>query len=442
VAGLTQITVPYTPRPLQKVVHALRRTHRFLVMVCHRRFGKTVLAVNELQRSALTVPLQRPRTAYIGPTYTQAKSVAWDYCQHYARDIPGIQPNQSELRLDYPNGGQVRLYGSDNPDSLRGLYLDDVALDEYGLHPAKTYTEVLAPALVDRGGRALFLGTPNGKNQFYEIAQHAKARQAAGDPDWAYVEFKASQTGLLDPSYLEQARSIMTADEYAQEFECSFEASVRGAIYSRELETAREEKRITLVRYDPALPVDTDWDIGGFGSSQGDATAIWFSQSLRSGEVRLIDYYESSGEAIQHYAQLLKGKGYVYDKHYGPHDMAVHEMDGRSRLAVAAAHGIRFELTPRMAVGTGTELEEGIHSARLFLARCWFDAEHCKAGIEALMHYRRDYNQRLNEFKATPVHDWSSHGADAFRGLAVRHQIPVEKRKQRAAATPQSWQWS
>lgn len=430
--------VPYKPRPLQLEVHELRRKHRFGVLVCHRRFGKTVMGVNELQKSALTVPLLRPRSAYLAPTYTQGKSVAWDYCQFYSHPIPGVQVNQSELRVDYPNGGQMRIYGADNPDSLRGIYLDDAVFDEYGLHPSKTYTEVIAPALVDRGGRALFMGTPNGKNQFWDIAQHAKERVAARDPDWFYSEYKASQTGLLDQAYLAQARAVMTSDEYAQEFECSWEAAVKGAIYSKEMEASRQDKRITSVPYDPALPVDTDWDLG-----IGDSMAIWYSQSTRGGEVRLIDYTEGQGEGFPHYAKVLNAKGYVYGKHWAPHDIQVRELSsGRSRLEVAASQGIRFEVTPRLHTEIGQELEEGIHAARMLFPRCWFDAQRCKVGLEALQHYRRDYNQRLNEFKATPVHDWASHGADAFRGLAVRHQIPVEKRKARAQSMPQNWSWS
>jgi phage terminase large subunit len=438
VAGLTTVEIPYRPRPLQREVHELRRKHRFVVLVCHRRFGKTVLAVNELQRSAVTCSLERPRVAYIGPTYRQGKAVAWDYMMHYARPIPGAQMNQSELRVDYPNAGQARIYGSDNPDALRGIYLDDVAFDEYGLHPAKTYTEVIAPALVDRGGRALFLGTPNGKNQFYDIAQHAQKRQAAGDPDWAYCEHKASQTGLLDAGYLSQARNVMTADEYAQEFECSFEAAVKGAIYARELEAARNDKRITTVPIDPALPVDTDWDLG-----VGDAMAIWFSQSTRSGEVRLVDYHEASGEGFPYYVKMLQAKGYTYGKHWAPHDIQVREMSsGRSRLEVAAQQGIRFEITPRLHHSESGEVEEGIHAARMLFARCWFDAERCAAGIEALMGYRRDYNERLGEFKATPVHDWASHGADAFRGLAVRHKVPADAKKAKFADLPREWGWA
>ena len=432
------VEIPYRPRPLQREIGRIARDKRFVVLVCHRRFGKTVLGVNLLQQGALMCPRERPRTAYIGPTYKQGKAVAWDYMQYYAQPIPDVSMNQSELRIDYPNQGQSRIYGADNPDSLRGIYLDRAVLDEYGLHPSRTYTEVIGPTLVDRGGSAVFLGTPNGRNQFFDVAQHAQKRMAAGDPEWHYASYPASDTGLLDHAYLEQAKSLMTADEYAQEFECSFEASVKGAIFSKELAEARAQDRITTVPIDPALPVDTDWDLGVL-----DPTAIWFSQSLRSGEIRLVDYYEASGEGLPHYAKVLQDKGYTYGKHWAPHDIQVREMEsGRSRLEVAASMGIRFEVTPRLAAGAGGEVEEGIHAARLLMARCWFDETRCAAGLDALNHYRRDYNERLNEFKATPVHDWASHGADAFRGLAVRHRIPVAKRERVMHEQPRNWGWT
>lgn len=408
--------------------------------MCHRRMGKTVLAVNELILGAMTCGKQSPRFAYLAPTYTQGKAIAFDYMQQYSQPVQGREVNQSELRLDFANEGQVRIYGADNPDSLRGLYFDGVVLDEYGLHPSKTYTEVVAPALVDRGGWALFMGTPNGKNQFYEIAQHAKARQAAGDKDWFYLDFKASDTGLLDPAYLAQARAVMTPDEFAQEFECSWEAAVKGAIYARELEAARADGRVTGVPYDPAMPVDTTWDLG-----IGDAMAIWFSQSTRGGEVRLIDYHEASGEGFPYFASMMKAKRYAYGKHWAPHDIQVRELSsGRSRRQVAREQGIDFEVVPRVATEPGREVEEGIHSARMLFPRCWFDAVKCRAGLDALMHYRRDYNQKLNEFKATPVHDAASHGADAFRYLSLWHKTPEQEKQERTerVALPRDWAWS
>ena len=230
-----RITIPYRPRAQQREIHRALEAGRFGVVVCHRRMGKTVLAVNHLIKGALTCEKERPRFGYLAPTYTQGKSTAFDYFRHYCDPIPGRKINQSELRIDFPNGGQVRIYGADNPDSLRGLYFDGVVLDEYGLHPGKTYTEVVAPTLVDRGGWALFMGTPNGKNQFWDIAQHAQEREKAGDSEWFFRQYRASETGLLDKGYLAQARAVMTSDEYAQEFECSFEASVKGAIYAHEL---------------------------------------------------------------------------------------------------------------------------------------------------------------------------------------------------------------
>lgn len=414
---MPEVTIPYAPRPLQRVLHNALDTHRFTVAVCHRRFGKTVLAINQLIKGALTCTRDRPRFAYIAPTYSQGKSVAFDYIQHYSRAIPGTTFNQSELRADYPNGGQLRIYGADSPDSLRGIYLDGCVLDEFGLMPPKVFSEVLRPALSDRIGWAFFIGTPAGKNQFYDIVQQAKA-----NPDWFFAEYKASVTGVLPASELAAARKDMTQDEYDQEYECSFEASVKGAIYAGELGHARIAGRITRVPVDPILPVDTDWDLG-----VGDSTAIWFSQSLRSGEVRIIDYYEASGEGLPHYAKVLADKGYNYGAHWAPHDIQVRELaSGKTRLETAANLGIRFEVCPNIP------LEDGIHAARMLFPRCWFDESRCKAGLEALQHYRRDFNTRLNEFKPTPIHDWSEHGASAFRYLAVRHETPKEKRQ----ATP------
>ena len=412
---MPEVVIPYRPRPQQRLLHQTLDANRFVVSVTHRRLGKTVMAVNHLIRAALTCPRDRPRFGYIAPTYRMGKATAWDFLQFYSRVIPGVLFNQSELRVDYPNGGQVRIYGGDDPDNLRGLYLDGAVLDEYGLHQHDIFTTVIRPALADREGWALFLGTPNGKNQFYDIAQFAQS----GVEGWAYVRLPVSQTGIIPDGELKAARAVMTEDEYQQEFECSFEAAVKGAIYAAELLKAREEGRIGVVPYDPVLPVDTDWDLG-----IGDLTAIWFSQSTRSGEVRLIDYHEASGEGLPYYVGVLKSKPYVYGRHWAPHDIQVKELaSGRSRLEAARSLGISFQVCPNVSV------DDGIHAARMVFGRCWFDAVKCRVGLEALQHYRRDYNSRLNEFKATPVHDFASHGSDAFRYLAVRQRVPVEAAK-------------
>jgi hypothetical protein len=221
-------------------------------------------------------------------------------------------------------------------------------------------------------------------------------------------------TGIIPQEELDSARADMTPDEYQQEWECSFEAAVRGSIYGNELQRARDEGRVTRVPYEPALPVDTDWDLG-----VGDATAIWFSQSHRSGEVRVIDYYEASGEGLPHYVSMLRAKGYTYGKHWAPHDIEVRELaSGRSRLETALSLGIKFNVCPNVPV------EDGIHAVRMLFPRCWFDEVKTKPGLEALQHYRRDYNTRLQEFKASPVHDWASHASDSIRYMAVRQKTP------------------
>jgi phage terminase large subunit len=402
------VDLGYRPRPQQRALHTLLDSHRFVAAVCHRRMGKTVAAVVHLVIAALEHPGQRPRLAYVAPTYRQGKAIAWDYLKAYARHIPGTLVHESELRIDFPTGAQVRIYGADNPDALRGIYLDGVVLDEFGLMDGEVWTTVIRPLLADRKGWALFIGTPNGRNQFYEVVQTAQR----GTDGWAYAEYRASQTGLLDAAELAAAQQVMTADEYAQEFECSFEASVKGAIYGREIAQARENGRVTVVPYDPALLVSTDWDLG-----IDDSTAIVFSQVAPSGEIRVIDYHEDQGVGFDTYARVLRSKPYVYEAHYAPHDIEVRELtSGRTRLETARGLGVVFAVVPRVP-----NIMERISAARLAFRLCWFDAGRCGRLVEALQHYRWKDQTADATGNPLPVHDWASHGADAFGQLAVRH---------------------
>lgn len=373
-----------------------------MAAVAHRRLGKTVAAINHLIRAAVLCDRERPRYAYIAPTYRQGKAVAWDYLRHFTRPIPGVVANESELRVDFA-GRQIRIYGADNPDSMRGLYLDGVVLDEFGLMPSRTFSEVIRPALSDRQGWALFIGTPNGKNEFYDVCE--KSKSTVG---WKFLEFKISDTRIIPDDELESARDSMSADEFDQEYQCSFEASVKGAVYADDIRRARDEKRILSIPYDRTNLVETFWDVG-----YGDPTAIWFVQ-LAMNEIHLIDYYENNGKPIDHYAGIVRSRGYSYLRHVGPHDLEKHEYGtGKTIREAASQSGIDFEVCPQLG------LEEGINAARQLFTRCYFDETKCKQGLEALMNYRWDYNQRINEFKAVPVHNWASHGADAFRYMAV-----------------------
>ena len=401
------LEIDYRPRPQFVPFH--KRSQRWGCIVAHRRAGKTVACVAELNNRAIkaqTKGIENARYAYLAPLYNQAKEIAWDYLKHYAGPLIGqglASVNESELRIDYWNGARVRLYGADNPDRLRGIYLDGVILDEYADMDPRVWTEVIRPALADRQGWAVFIGTPKGHNAFYEIYDSAKDRS-----DWYCESLRASMTGLLPHAELEEARRVMTPDQFAQEFECSFEAAIQGAYYADQFRYLDEEKRIGKVPWEPAIPVVTAWDLG-----IGDSTAIWFAQVVGR-EVRLIDYYENSGVGLDHYVNHLRSKRYVFGDHYLPHDADVSELGtGKTRVATLRELGLNPIVLPRGAV------DDGINAARMLLPMCWFDAEKCERGIEALRQYRREFDDKLKVFKQRPLHDWTSHAADALRYLAV-----------------------
>ena len=395
-------TINYRPRRHVKAYHA--RKERWAVIVAHRRFGKTVAAINDLIRDALTIQRENVRCAYIAPYYRQAKAIVWDYLKEYTKDIDGVEINIAELRIDFANGARVRLFGADNYDAMRGLYFDSVVLDEPADFPVSAWPTVIRPALADRKGRATFIGTPKGKNEFWDTYHYAKSH-----PDWYCDIFKSSETGILDKEELEEAKTAMGLDRFEQEFECSFEAAIQGSFYAQEMKTATSDSRIVNVPYDPGVGVTTAWDLG-----IGDSTAIWFAQFVGQ-EVRIIDYYENSGVGLDHYAKVLNEKGYVYSEHILPHDVRVKELGtGKSRLETLDALGINnITIAPMLAV------EDGIQSVRTMISRCWFDVKKCDRGIEALRQYRRDFDEKLKTWRGKPLHDWTSHGADAFRYLAV-----------------------
>ena len=394
----------YDPRKPFRDFH--RRDERWAVLVCHRRAGKTVACVAELVLSALVCTKQDGRYAYVCPQFNQAKDVAWIYIKRLTADIPGIQYNESELRADLPNGARIRLYGADNPDRLRGLYLDGVILDEFADMRSSVWGEVVRPMLADRKGWAVFIGTPKGHNEFYDAYQDALTRK-----DWFTLMLKASNSGLIDDEELMDAKRGMTDDQFAQEFECSFEAAIAGAYYSKDI----VGEQITDVPYDPAIPVYTAWDIG-----YSDDTAIWFYQVTR-GEIHVIDFYAANGYGVEHYASVLDGKGYNYARLgskpflWLPHDARAKTFasGGKSSQEQFNALGYTSRITPELS------LQDGIQATRMALPRMWFDREKCRDGIEALKLYRREWDSDKKVFRDKPLHDWTSHAADAARYMSI-----------------------
>lgn len=404
---IQRIIIPYTPRDQFIPYH--ERTQRFAKIVAHRRFGKTVGCINDKIKQAIsnTREFPPPRYSYIAPTYTQAKDVAWGYLKHYSSVIPGIKMSESELWVEYPhNGARFRLYGADNYDRMRGTYNDDVTVDEPAQIDPRAWPEVIRPTLADYNGGATFIGTPQGRDWFYKIDRLENGELA---PDWFRLTLKASETGIIKPEELESLKSGLTEEQYAQEFECSFDAAVIGAYYGKLMAQAEADKRITGVPYEPTAQVWTAWDLG-----IRDSTAIWFAQVVGR-EIRIIDYYEASGADLAHYVQQLRSKPYVYAGHIVPHDAQAKELGtGKSRLEVLEALGMT-----NVTVAVMHRVEDGINAARVFIPKCWFDAQKCTRGIDALKLYRAEFDDKLQALKPRPVHDWTSHAADAFRYLAM-----------------------
>jgi len=385
-------------------------------MVCHRRAGKTVSCVADLVGDAKFTKKQDARFAYVCPQYGQAKDVAWLYVRRLTCDIPGVKFNESELRADLPNGARVRLYGADNPDSIRGLYLDGCILDEFADMKPSLWGSVIRPMLMDRKGWAAFIGTFKGRsNEFFRIVEASKS-----NPDWFHLTLKASESGILPAEELEDARLEMTPEQYAQEMECSPDAAIMGAYWGKEIAALELAGHITSVPYDPELPVHTAWDLGIGASSM----AIWFFQVVAD-EVRVIDYYENHGQGFPHYASVIAAKDYRRGDDWVPHDSRVPEMGtGRTRLETMIALGFKPRVVPNHRVA------DGINAVRVTLPKIWFDKYRCADGIEALRQYQSEYDDKARLFRDTPKKDWTSHPADAMRYLCMGYrEIAPEKPK-------------
>ena len=400
-----EVELDYQPRDVFLDFH--ERQQRWAVIVAHRRCGKTVSCINELIYKALIEGKEDGRYAYVAPYYSQAKNIAWDYLLRFSKPVMA-KANQSELWVELINGARIRLFGADNADSLRGLYLDGIVLDEYADMRPRIWGEIIRPLLADRLGWAVFIGTPKGHNAFWDIYNNAIKSDT-----WYAKTLRASQTGLLPKSELDDAAKSMTQDQYLQEFECDFESAILGAFYGKEMRQLTDQGRITDVKYDPMFPVHTAWDLG-----YSDDTAIWWFQVVH-GEIRMLDYHSSNGQPVAFYAGIIqsreKERGYHYGTHYLPHDARAKTLASNKSIIEQLSDKIPLKC---LKIVPSLSLQDGIQATRLALTRSWFDHK-CEDGIECLRQYQREYDEDKKVFRDKPRHDWTSHGADAFRMLSI-----------------------
>ena len=432
----------WIPRPYQHDLwEALCDGAKRADVAAHRRWGKDEVALHWVAYA-----LQDRPGGYwhLLPQASQGRKAIWDAVNPHTglRRIEEafgayLEPvfHDAEMKVTFGNGSTWQVLGSDNHDSLMGASVVGVVFSEWSLAQPESWAYI-RPILLENNGWALFLWTPRGRNH---ATQAFESRQQ--DPEWFTLRAPATQTDVFTPVQLERERRELVAElgseaegraKFASEYLVDFDAAAPGAYYAEALGDAREAGRITSVPVDPALRVDTAWDLG-----IDDYTAIWFFQQVGR-EIRVIDYYETHGVGLDTVVrEAIAGKPYIWGTHHLPHDVMVRELtSGRSRYEALGAMGLS-----RIVAGTRADPEERVNAARLMIPLCWFDKGRCAVGLARLNAYRKRWVQATHVYGG-PMHDEASHGADAFGEFAINRRgviAPQPVARRRYSPGGQSW---
>ena len=435
----------WTPRQYQRPLwDYLEQGGKRALAVWHRRSGKDDVCLN---RTAIAAHERVGAYWYMLPEQAQGRKAIWEAVNPKTgmRRIDEAFPEairdatrSQEMFIKFRCGSTWQVVGSDNYNSLVGSPPVGIVASEWALAKPAAWA-YLRPILQENGGWIVFNTTPRGKNHAHRMLEGAR-----GDPAWFTQVLTAKQTDVFTPEQLEQEKRELMREYGAavgiqmfdQEYMCSFDQPVVGAIYAGELSDAKADGRVRNLPYDPAIQVQTWWDIGGAGKG-GDATAIWFVQVLGA-EIRCIRYYEANGQAFAHYVDVLTRTKYRFGKHWLPHDARAKALGtGRSIEEMA-----REQLTGEVGIAPAVNVEDRINAARMIFPRCYFDAGNCADGIDALSNYRREWVDKLGQLSAQPLHDWASHGADAFGEMALTvKEAPKPKAKRPAARVAAGGVW-
>jgi phage terminase large subunit len=425
---MPEITLPHnwTPRAYQiPWFDAYRGGVKRAAFLWCRRSGKDDSALH----FTATQAMQRVGNYWhMLPQANQCRKAVWEAVNPHTGKKrideafpPEIRANKREqdMSIHFVNGSTWQLVGSDSFDSLIGSPPIGLVFSEYSTANPRAWA-MLRPILTENGGWAMFVSTPRGKNHFHKLCEMAKA-----DPkNWFFSKVTALDSGIYTAESLEREKRELTAEYgpeegmniYRQEYECSFDAPISGAYYASIIDQLELDGHILPISYDPALPVTTAWDLG-----VGDATAIIFLQYFHT-EIRVIDCLEASGEGLPYYVKCLKDRPYLYDQHIMPHDIRVRELGtGKSRYEQAQALGIR-----PITICRSIPVDDGINSVRTTLPRMYFDEKKGAPLLDALRNYRKEYDEVHKCYKNRPVHDWTSHFADALRMACVGYRQPVK----------------
>lgn len=413
------------------------KEYDIFVFVWHRRGGKDITCWN--MANEYMVEMGNATCKYGFPTNDMARANLWEAYTNDGDRFTDFVPkelrvrqhqnddglNNSLKRIEYITGGSIRVISTHNPNRLRGGNDKLFVLSEFqNMDPQ--VIDIIEPILEANHGRLLVNMTANGDSAAKQILQGWLK-----DPRVYVSVLTVDDTPVFTPEQMVRVRARAIerftargqSEEEAnafvdQEYYCSWDSPVVGSYFGSAMRRAEQQGRITRVPYDNALPVNTYWDLG-----VDDSMSIWFIQEHNL-EIRCIDYFESSGEGFAYYARVLRGQhegyermsDYLYGTHYAPHDIKVRNMgeDARSRQEIAKSLGLKFEVVKRVSAK-----EDGIEAIRTVLSRCYFDAEKCARGIGALKGYKKEWNEQLMVYKDRPVHDWTSHGTDAFQTMAL-----------------------
>lgn len=386
-------------------------------VVWHRRAGKDKLMWNLLCTDACTE--QTPGIYYyFFPTYKQGKKVLWDgidmdgmkLTDHIPKEMVK-RKNDTEMKIELVNGSIIQIVGTDNYDSVRGTNPRFCVFSEYAFQDKGAW-ETIRPILDMNGGTCIFNTTPNGKNHAWKLFKVVKTI-----PEWYTEILTVKDTGVLAPEDIGRIRREGTSEETIQrEYYCSFDASIEGAYYAKQMTQAHEQGRVTQVPFNPMLPVYTFWDLG-----YDDFNCIWFMQRTGQG-YSFINCYQNRREGLGHYVHILREMkeeyGYMYEKHYLPHDVENHDIGtGMTRKQTLVSLGIANDSIK--TVTRPKHKEEAIEAVRSRLPMCYFDAEKCEEGVSGLLSYHAKKNEAEDVFFKSPVHNQASHFADAFSYFAL-----------------------
>jgi hypothetical protein len=379
-----------------------------VIAIMPRRAGKDMCAFNIAIRYAIRNICV---IYYIFPTYSQGRKIIFDSITNQGERVLDFIPktlvasiNTQEMKVRLTNGSLIQVCGSDNIDSLVGTNPKFVIFSEYALQDPSAY-QFIRPILAANDGVAMFVSTPRGKNHLYTLYEMAKQLDT-----WFCYKLSLEDTQHIPYSEIERDREegLMSEDLIQQEYYCSFDRGIEGAYYSKYLDRMRVKGQIGQVPWEPSFKVHVALDIG-----VRDMTSIIFFQNIGS-TVRIINCYEKNKEGLEHYINIINSFGYTIGRCIAPHDMAVREFGtGMTRLEKARQLGMNFILAPNIGV------EDGIEAVRSSFAKIWIDEKNCKPLLKALENYRQEWDNKRKVYKPHPLHDSSSHFADAMRYMCV-----------------------